>query len=119
MTKDFDKELKKIRKENKEKFDKSKEDAYDIIKTANHSIILNTDERGMICGNKFDVLHCFANILKTLIEDGRMTSEEIIELVNIIDKKSSHDDNLEKLDKLINALEKLNELTNSLLKDED
>ena len=118
MSKEREKELAEARKNNQEKFEESKTEAIEIIKNAKHTIILNTDEKGMVCGTGFDVRMCFANIVVSLIRDNRFDVDEIKDIVDFASCKCS-DSTEEKLDKLIKVLDKLNEFMKDLNENED
>ncbi len=114
----LEKELKRIRKENKEKFDSSKEDIKTIIDNAEHTIILCTDRGTVISANSLDLKNGVYILLEQLLKETDIDVSEILNMLKFIKEEECEDNNcivikakskeeaFEKLDKEISKIKK-------------
>ena len=116
--KNFNQRLMEARKNNKGKFERAKEDAKKVVDSAEHCIIMATDNRAVVTGNNVDIGAAVGMLLECLMTKGTLTKEEIIELLDIVDKnvnaKNDEKINKEDLDKVIKKLEELNKMLERL-----
>ena len=115
----FERELKKVRKENKERFEESKKDIKEFIDKAEHTVILSTDHGTCISANSVDLKNGIFNLLKHLLLETDLTVPDVLGMVKMIKedeedseskciviKAKSKEEAFNKLDKEIAKLKK-------------